>query len=75
MAIENRKATCDICGFSEEEERFGSGWPGWVIVQGIGAEAPVEGEPLSNKNMETYICPAHRLQLSMFINDMQEELK
>lgn len=71
MAIENRRATCDICGHSEEEKRFGVGWPGWVIVQGIGAVAPEEDEPISNKHMETYLCPAHREEHTDFITLMQ----
>lgn len=72
MPLENRKATCDCCGYTEEEERFGVGWPNWVIINGIGAVAPEEGEPLANKHFEMYICPKHKEQLSQFLDDMQK---
>ena len=72
MPLENRKATCDICHHSEREERFGTGWPNWVIVQGIGAVAPKPDEPIDNKHTEMYICPTHKQDLAGVLNRMQE---
>jgi len=71
MAIHNRKATCDVCGKTITETSFGSGWPGWSIVNGVGAEIPKEDKPIENRNLETYLCKEHTEILSQFISDMQ----
>lgn len=72
MALEHRKATCDICGFTQAETQYGAGWTGWVIVNGIGAVEQVDGEILDNKHLETYVCPDHVEAMTQFITDMQE---
>lgn len=72
MPIHNRKATCDVCGKTEEEKIFGTGWPRWSIVNGVGAVEPDKDKPLENKNLETYLCPEHTQILARFMTDMQE---
>ena len=73
MPLENRKATCDICHVIQAEERIGTGWPNWIIIQGIGAVAPEKDEPIDNKHLEMYICPKHKNQISNYLNRMQIE--
>ena len=73
MPIENRKVTCDICGTPEWEERFGVGWPNWIIIKGIGAVAPEKDESIANKHLEMYICKKHKNQISNYLNRMQIE--
>ena len=75
MSLQNRTAICDICGYSEEEERFGVGWPGWGILNGIAAVKPEEGVPLTDANMTTYVCPQHMPQISDFLTKLQEDCK
>jgi hypothetical protein len=73
MGLQSRTASCDICGKNQSEERFGSGWAGWAIIQGIAAVEPKEGVPLDNTNMETYVCPDHIEELSVYLTLLQEK--
>jgi hypothetical protein len=73
MPLSKRTATCDICGFVETEQLYGTGFPNWAIIQGIGAQAPVEGQPLDNVNLETYCCPSCTRVLTRFITGLQGE--
>ena len=75
MPISKRTAICDICEFEQEEQRVGTGWQGWSILQGIAAKAPEPGVPLDNVNMETYCCPRCTAALSDFITQMQHREK
>ena len=71
MPLNNRKATCDICNIEEEEKTMNTGWPGWAIIQGIGAVEPAVGESVQNKHLETYICPECREVVSSFLTRLQ----
>ena len=72
MSLQNRIASCDVCGTTESEHLFGTGWPGWAIVNGIGAVEPTPDEPIANKHTECYLCPVCREKVSNFIDQMQE---
>ena len=71
--LQNRIASCDICCSEQQEARMGEGWPGWAIINGIGATAPVEGIPLSNQNLETYLCPLCVSRVSNYLTGLQEK--
>lgn len=75
MPQNNRTISCDVCGYSEEEEDFGTGFPGWAIIKGIGACGPEEGQPVKNMNMETVLCPQCKNEIALFIDNMQEKHK
>ena len=75
MPLENRTASCDICGVKDQEIGYGHGWPGWVIVNGIGARKPEPDEPITNVHTEMYACPECREHVSIAINRIQKEYK
>lgn len=71
MSLQNRIATCDVCGCSCEEIRFGVGFPGWAVINGIGACAPEPGQPQEQKHTQLYLCPDHKEVVSGFIDQLQ----
>ena len=75
MSLQSRVAICDICGESLEEKSFGVGFPGWTIVQGIGARAPEPDESISNVHLEMYICTEHKPELITVLDELQERYK
>lgn len=75
MSLQQRIASCDICGHEQQELRVGTGWPGWAIVQGVGAREPKKDTPLDSINTETYLCPECTDILSRFMTSMQENYK
>lgn len=68
-----RTNKCDVCGIAETESSYGIGWQGWSILNGIAAEKPKEGEPLTNENMSMTLCPQHTSELADILTKMQEE--
>lgn len=75
MPIENRKVKCDVCDKVQWEEGFNNGWPGWSQISGIGAKAPEKGAPVKTENLECWLCPTCKGQVSNFINRIQIEAK
>lgn len=72
MPLQNREVTCDICPEMESEVTFNAGWPGWAHIQGIGAQAPEEGTPISNENLEMWLCPDCKTELAIVLDKMQQ---
>jgi len=68
-----RTNKCDVCGFSQTELDYGTGWKGWSIISGIAAKEPVVGEALTHENMNMALCPKHTLQLTDLLTVMQKE--
>ena len=66
-----RAITCDVKGCTATcvEEDYGKGWPGWSILNGIAADKPKEGEPLTQANMQMTICPQHTVMIAEFIEE------
>ena len=73
MPQQNRIISCDVCGSSQEERDFGTGWDGWCIITGIGAEPPKHGQPIRKRNNETCLCPQCKLPVSTVIDRMQNQ--
>ena len=72
MSLQNRIATCDICGELQKEISFGAGWPKWGIVQGVGVREPMKGESVANLHREFYLCPAHKGKVAEYLTQLVE---
>ena len=68
---QRRAVTCDVkgCEATCVEEDYGKGWAGWGILNGIAAEKPEDGEPLTNENMQFISCPQHTAMIAKFIEE------
>jgi len=70
MPIVNRTVQCDIegCEANFTEEKYGSGFPGWVHVVGI------SNEPPNPRHIpEMHVCPRHALDLANAIDELNNE--
>jgi hypothetical protein len=54
--------TCDICGESYRELKYGEGFPGWGQLHGIA----LDGVP------DPYFCPEHLAEISDFVCQLKE---
>ena len=68
----SRKVVCDGCGAVHENNNPTDGFPGWCIVQGIGAEEKADNESYRHEHLNSFYCPGCTTKLAEFITSIQK---
>lgn len=61
-----------MCKETYTEQDNGAGFPGWVIIQGIGTVNPAEAQTYTYECNNMNLCPVHGSRLAELITEHLE---
>lgn len=64
-----RVIKCEGCGTEYREADFGTGFPGWCIIQGVAKEPPPQDRPMRQEDGQSTFCPSCKMLVAEFLDN------